>query len=86
MASSILSRWRQRMRVVRIVLERAWACEPTARDQQAAAGDHSMTHVAISPSRQQNIRMIRYGTSGPERDGRQAPSVVAHALRYCGDS
>src|SRR4051812_24293575 len=40
-----------------------------------------MTHVAIIPSRQQNSRIIRYGTSGFERDRREAPSVIAHSLQ-----
>ena len=38
-----------------------------------------MTHVAIIPSRQTTIRMIRYGTSVAERDCRQAAAVVAHS-------
>src|SRR4051812_18532909 len=40
-----------------------------------------MTHVAIIPSRQQNSRIIRYGTSVLERDSREAPSVIAHTLQ-----
>jgi hypothetical protein len=38
-------------------------------------------HVAIIPSSRQTTRITKYGTSVLERDCREAPSIVPHALQ-----